>query len=67
MSKKRSDSPEEMVQKLLAGDRRAAARMITLIENQSEKSNQVMKLVYPHAGKSMVIGLTGSGVAVNLA
>jgi LAO/AO transport system kinase len=61
MAKKRSDSPEEMVQKLLAGDRRAAARMITLMENQSEKSNQVMKLVYPHAGKSVVIGLTGSG------
>lgn len=61
MAKKRSDSPEEMAQKVLAGDRRAAARMITLIENQSEKSNQVMKLVYPHAGKSMVIGLTGAG------
>lgn len=61
MAKKTPDNPDEMAQKLLAGDRRAAARMITLIENQSEKSNQVMKLVYPNTGKSMVIGLTGSG------
>jgi LAO/AO transport system kinase len=61
MANKTPVKPDEMAQKLLAGDRRAAARMITLIENQSEKSNQVMKLVYPNAGKSTVIGLTGSG------
>jgi LAO/AO transport system kinase len=61
MARKRSDSPEELVPRLLAGDRRAAARLITLVENQSEKSSDVMKLVYPHQSKSLILGLTGSG------
>jgi len=61
MPKKRHDSPQEMVRKLLEGDRRAAARAITLVEDQVDVSTQLMKLVYPHARKSMVVGVTGSG------
>lgn len=55
------DSPEEMVRKMLSGDRRAASRLITVIEDQSEQSNELMKLIYPHANGSMVIGVTGFG------
>ncbi len=55
------DSPEEMVRKMLSGDRRAASRLITMVEDQSELSNDLMKLIYPHANGSMVIGVTGSG------
>ncbi len=54
-------SPEEMVARLLAGDRRAAARIITLVENRSDQATALMKLIYPHAGQAMVIGLTGAG------
>jgi len=54
-------SPGEMVERLVAGDRRAAARLITLIEDQSELSGEVMKLVYPHSGRAVILGLTGSG------
>jgi len=61
MLKKRLSSPSEMVERLLAGDRRAAARMITLVEDGAEASNSLMKLVYPHSGRSVVIGITGSG------
>ena len=61
MSEKSSISPQELVERLLAGDRRAAARIITMVENQSEKTNELMKLVFPHTGRSMIIGLTGSG------
>jgi LAO/AO transport system kinase len=61
MSKKRLDSPNEMVERLLAGDRRTMARTITLVEDGAENSNELMKLIYPHTGKSMVIGITGSG------
>jgi len=61
MAKRSQDTPQEMVRKLLAGDRRVAARLITLVEDQSEESMQIMKLIYPHARKSMVIGVTGSG------
>lgn len=60
--KKRIDT-EKMVQKLLAGDRRAAARLITLVENGMEENHEVMRRVYPLTGKAMVLGITGSGGA----
>jgi LAO/AO transport system kinase len=61
MTNKRHDTPHEMVRRLLEGDRRSAARVISLVEDQADESTQLMKLVYPHARGSMVIGVTGSG------
>jgi len=54
-------SPEDMAARLLAGDLRMAARLITMAENRSEKIGEIMKLIYPYTGKSMIIGLTGAG------
>jgi len=50
-----------MVRRLVDGDRRAAARVISLVENRSPQASELMKLVYPHAGRAAVVGLTGSG------
>ncbi|MBU2549044.1 MAG: methylmalonyl Co-A mutase-associated GTPase MeaB [Proteobacteria bacterium] len=50
-----------MAERLVSGDRRMAARVITMAENRSEKIGDLMKLIYPHTGKAMVIGLTGAG------
>jgi len=61
MAKRRSDTPEELVRKVVAGDRRAVARSITLVENQTEEGTELMKRLYPHVGKPMVVGITGSG------
>lgn len=61
MSRRKSPNPEELVEKLLSGDRRAAARLITIIEDQSQQTNEMMKRVFPHTGRSMIVGLTGSG------
>lgn len=60
MTGKLPGNHETLVQSLLSGSRRAAARMITLVENQSTYTNELMKLVYPHTGKSMVVGVTGA-------
>jgi LAO/AO transport system kinase len=60
MAEKLSGNHEALVQSLLSGSRRAAARMITLVENQSANTNELMKLVYPHTGKAMVVGVTGA-------
>lgn len=54
-------SPKELAQRMLSGDRRAAARVITLVEDQSDIANEMMKELFPHTGRSMIIGLTGSG------
>ncbi len=61
MGSRNNKSPEELVQMLLRGDRRAAARVITMVEDQSEHANDIMKAIFPHTGRSMIIGLTGSG------
>ncbi|MGD8226595.1 MAG: methylmalonyl Co-A mutase-associated GTPase MeaB [Desulfobacteraceae bacterium] len=54
---------EEIVKKLLSGDRRSAARLITMVENEMEGRREVMKQIYPHTGNAMIVGVTGSGGA----
>ena len=54
---------ELMVKRLVAGDRRAAARLITWVENETEKHHEIMKQIYPLTGKAMVLGITGAGGA----
>lgn len=61
MSRKNNLTPEELVERLLGGDRRAGARMITMIEDRAPQANDMMKMIFPHTGQSMIVGLTGSG------
>jgi LAO/AO transport system kinase len=49
-----------LAQRLLAGDRRALARAITLVENDQPQGWEVVREVYPHTGKATVIGFTGA-------
>lgn len=51
---------DDLVTKLLAGDRRAAARMISLVENDDPCKNQLMSQIYPRTGHAYIIGITGS-------
>jgi LAO/AO transport system kinase len=60
---KKKLSPDEMVKRLLAGDRRAAARLITLVEDEMDEHHEVMRQVYPHTGQAMILGITGAGGA----
>lgn len=50
----------EYVEKLLHGDRRSAAKLITLIENEGPEKEEVLKRIYPHTGNTFVLGITGS-------
>lgn len=61
MKHKRKENIEDMIPKLLKGDHRAAARLITMVENGHSECNRLMKLIYSHTGKAMVIGITGAG------
>jgi len=45
---------------LLAGDVRALARAISLVEESSPSAVEVLRTVFPHTGRARVIGLTGS-------
>ena len=47
-------------QKILAGDIRAVAKAATAIENRRPDAETLLKELFPHTGKAMVIGITGS-------
>ncbi len=48
------------VQRGLAGEKRALARLITLIENRSPEANIIMRAITPQTGKAHIIGITGA-------
>jgi LAO/AO transport system kinase len=50
----------ELVERLLQGDRRAAARLITLIENGDPSARVALSELYPHTGRAHIIGVTGA-------
>lgn len=47
------------VEKLLAGDRKVLARMITRIESRDPSVAKLMEEIYEHAGSAHIIGITG--------
>ncbi|MGQ9624247.1 MAG: methylmalonyl Co-A mutase-associated GTPase MeaB [Candidatus Bathycorpusculaceae bacterium] len=52
---------EEIVQGVLAGDRRSIAKAITTVESNMPEAKKLISQLYPHTGKAHVIGLTGPG------
>lgn len=54
-----SDTATSLYRGLLRGDRRSAARLITMIENGDPSSIGVVKELHKHSGRSRIIGLTG--------
>ncbi len=53
-------SADELAERVRAGDQRALARVISLIENGDTTVRSVMKALAPSAAGARVIGLTGS-------
>lgn len=56
-------TPEELIEGVLAGNRTMLARAITLVESNAPKhrakADEVVRLVLPHAGSSIRIGISG--------
>jgi LAO/AO transport system kinase len=50
---------ESLAQRLLAGDRRALARGISLVENDDPEGWALVREVYPRTGRAVVLGFTG--------
>ncbi len=51
---------QNIVERLLSGDRRALARMVTLIENESPQAHLFLAELHQHAGRAHIIGVTGA-------
>jgi LAO/AO transport system kinase len=54
---KKAEQP--LVERLLAGDKRALARGITLVENDDPAGWELVRAIYPRTGRARIIGFTG--------
>ncbi|MGQ9653771.1 MAG: methylmalonyl Co-A mutase-associated GTPase MeaB [Thermodesulfobacteriota bacterium] len=50
---------DDIVQKVLDGNVRAVARLISMVENRRPEARQIVSKLYKHSGKAYVIGITG--------
>ena len=48
-----------LIRRLLDGDKRACARLISQVENNVQGINEKLKEIYPMSGEAYVIGITG--------
>src|SRR4051812_11440396 len=51
---------QNIVERLLNGDRRALARMVTLIEAEVPTARRYLAELHQHAGRAHIIGVTGA-------
>ena len=51
---------DERVERVLNGDRRALARLLTDVENEREGAEQALAALFSHTGHAWVIGVTGA-------
>jgi LAO/AO transport system kinase len=49
----------ELIDKMLAGDRLSLARLITMVEREGEEVPEIMRAIYPHTGRAYCVGITG--------
>src|SRR5215468_3821421 len=50
---------QALVERLLAGDRQALAKLITVVENRQPETATIMNLIHDHCGRAHILGLTG--------
>jgi LAO/AO transport system kinase len=50
----------DLIEKLLNGNSRAVARLITLVENDIEAAENIINAIYSHTGKAYILGITGA-------
>jgi LAO/AO transport system kinase len=50
----------ELVARLRSGDTRALARVISLVENDAPETAALLSACFPHTGRALRIGITGS-------
>ena len=49
----------QLIEKMLTGDKRACAKLITAVENDSDKAEIIIREIYQYTGNAHIIGITG--------
>lgn len=50
----------DLITKLLEGNTRAAARLITIVENDIEAAEKIVNSIYKNTGNAYILGITGA-------
>jgi len=53
------DDVQRLVQGVFRGEKRAIAKIISIIENNEPQAQKIISLIYPRTGKAHIIGITG--------
>src|ERR687888_2186021 len=59
MAARREFTRESLAAGVRAGEKRALARAITLVENADPLAYELVRDVYPHTGRAFAVGVTG--------
>jgi len=51
---------QTLINQVRSGDVRSLARAISVVENRSPQSAEILKALFPHSGRARIIGMTGS-------
>ncbi len=51
---------KKLIQELLKGNKGAAARLISIIEDDAKKRKEILKTLKPHTGNAHIVGITGA-------
>ncbi len=51
---------KKLIQELLKGNKGAAAKLISIIEDDAKKRKEILKALKPHSGKAHIVGITGA-------
>lgn len=50
----------DLARDILKGNPRAIAKAISLVESDSAPAREMMKKIFPHSGRSIIVGITGA-------
>jgi LAO/AO transport system kinase len=53
-------NPQALADSVVAGNRPALARLLTLIENQTQTGQQALAVLFSHSGQAHIVGITGA-------
>src|SRR5262249_19575706 len=59
-SRWRSSMSTPLIDRLLSGDRRALARIVTLVENAAPETQRILAQLHAYGGRAHVVGITGA-------
>src|SRR2546430_3775570 len=59
MAEVAKSTDESLAERLIAGDKRALARAISLVENRDPNGDRLVAQLFPRTGRARIVGLTG--------